>query len=73
MTSADGELTARLFTYPTGVHGIELCNDLGSAIVLPFQGQQIWDCGMLGRRLTMDPLLTCRPVELNKQWSDIDT
>ena len=36
-----GGLSARLFSYATGVQGVELKNSLGSVVVLPFQGQQV--------------------------------
>lgn len=48
-----GELTASAFTYPSGVAAIRIRNSLGEVVVLPFQGQQIWDATFLGRRLTM--------------------
>ena len=46
-------LTASTFLYPSGVHGLRLANELGHLIVLPYQGQQIWDARFLGRTLTM--------------------
>jgi hypothetical protein len=57
-----GELKAALFRYATGVDGIELSNSLGKLIVLPFQGQQIWDATMQGRRLTMKSMYVVRSV-----------
>ncbi len=46
-------LTASAFTYPGGVAGLRLRNDRGAIVVLPFQGQQIWDATFDGRTLTM--------------------
>jgi len=48
-----GELTASTFRYPSGVCALRLKNSLGELILLPYQGQQIWDATMRGRRLTM--------------------
>lgn len=39
--------------YPGGVCALRLANALGHLILLPFQGQQIWDVHLRGRRLTM--------------------
>lgn len=46
-------LTASIFLFSTGVHGLRLANNIGQIIVLPFQGQQIWRMGFYGRDLTM--------------------
>jgi len=48
-----GELTASTFRYPSGVCALRLKNTLGELVLLPYQGQQIWDASMRGRRLTM--------------------
>ena len=40
----NGDLRASLFLYDSGVHGIKIENKLGYITVLPYQGQQIWDC-----------------------------
>lgn len=48
-----GELSASTFRYPSGVCGLRLKNSLGELVLLPYQGQQIWDVTMRGRRLTM--------------------
>lgn len=48
-----GELSASLFRYPSGVCAVRLKNLLGELIILPYQGQQIWDASMRGRRMTM--------------------
>lgn len=48
-----GELTASIFRYPSGVCALRLQNALGELVMLPYQGQQIWDATLRGRRLTM--------------------
>ena len=48
-----GELTASIFCFPSGVHALRLKNAAGELVLLPYQGQQIWDATMCGRRLTM--------------------
>ena len=48
-----GPLTATAFRYESGVCGLRLENELGYLVLLPFQGQQIWDAAFRGRRLTM--------------------
>ena len=51
--AASGELAATAFTYPSGVQALRLSNAVGSIVVLPYQGQQIWDAQFHGRTLTM--------------------
>jgi hypothetical protein len=53
-----GGLTASTFLYSTGVHGLHLVNQVGQMILLPFQGQQIWDVEFHGRTLTMKSMFT---------------
>lgn len=48
-----GELAAAAFRYPSGVQALRLSNSVGGIVVLPFQGQQIWDAQFHGRTLTM--------------------
>lgn len=48
-----GELTASAFRHASGVAALRIRNRVGEIIVLPFQGQQIWDATFHGRRLTM--------------------
>jgi hypothetical protein len=48
-----GELSASIFRYRSGVCALRLKNVLGELVLLPYQGQQIWDATMRGRRLTM--------------------
>lgn len=49
----DEEFAVRSFTYATGVEALRIENSVGEMIVLPYQGQQIWDLSMFGRRQTM--------------------
>lgn len=53
LTVEAGQLRASVFRYPGGVCAVRLVNALGNLVLLPFQGQQIWDATMRGRRLTM--------------------
>ena len=48
-----GELSASLFRYESGVAAVRVKNARGEMIVLPFQGQQVWDARFDGRVLTM--------------------
>ena len=48
-----GDFEAWAFRYSTGVAGLRISNSAGEMVVLPFQGQQIWDLRMFGRRQTM--------------------
>lgn len=48
-----GELSASAFRFQSGVCAVRLKNSLGELVMLPFQGQQIWDARFRGRRLTM--------------------
>jgi hypothetical protein len=47
------DFKVKTFIYPSGVHAIRLENSLGHLIMLPFQGQQIWDAVFYDRCLTM--------------------
>lgn len=54
----DGPLAATTFRFPTGVCGLRLGNQWGDAVMLPWQGQQIWSLSFGGpgyprRDLTM--------------------
>lgn len=49
----NGELKAYLFKFPSGVCGVKLMNSVGYIIVLPYQGQQVWDAVFHGRSLKM--------------------
>ena len=48
-----GKLVATAFRYKSGVAGLRVDNGAGTVILLPFQGQQVWDAVFLGRSLTM--------------------
>ncbi|MDD4189140.1 MAG: DUF4432 family protein [Eubacteriales bacterium] len=49
----NGGLHVSAFLYDTGVHALRIRNLRGDIIMLPYQGQQIWDCAFDNRRLTM--------------------
>jgi hypothetical protein len=51
-------LSALLFRYESGVCGLRIKNSRGQLVMLPFQGQQIWDCEFEGRNLTMKSMFT---------------
>jgi len=53
LVAESGKLRAAAFRYATGVAALVVENGVGTAALLPFQGQQIWDAHFLGRRLTM--------------------
>ncbi|MFV0399153.1 MAG: DUF4432 family protein [Oscillospiraceae bacterium] len=48
-----GEFSAGTFRYSTGVEALRIRNGRGEIVLLPFQGQQVWRAGFLGRELTM--------------------
>ena len=48
-----GDIVVHAFRYPAGVAALEIENGAGRVVLLPFQGQQIWDAEFGGRRLTM--------------------
>jgi len=48
-----GGLAASTFTFTGGVAGLRLANGRGAIVMLPWQGQQIWDAAFDGRTLTM--------------------
>ena len=54
----DGELSATLFRFDTGVEAVRISNARGEIIVLPFQGQQVWNARFDERTLTMKSLFT---------------
>ena len=53
LLAESGELSAGVLCFDSGVCAVRLKNSLGELILLPYQGQQIWDATMRGRRLTM--------------------
>lgn len=48
-----GELSGSLFKYETGIDAIRLKNKSGYVILLPYNGQMIWDVVFCGRSLKM--------------------
>lgn len=48
-----GEFSASLFTYSTGVQAVRLKNSRGEIVMLPYQGQHIWDAVFDSRSLCM--------------------
>lgn len=53
-----GELSAVLARTDTGVDTVRISNSRGHLLMLPFQGQQIWDAAFDGRTLTMKSMFT---------------
>lgn len=51
-------LAAFTFRFASGVCAVRLENAVGSLVMLPFQGQQIWSAEFAGRKLTMKSM--CR-------------
>lgn len=51
-------LSASLFRYDSGVCGLRIKNSRGHLVMLPFQGQQIWDCEFEGRNLKMKSMFS---------------
>lgn len=50
--NGDG-LSASIFAYSTGIQAVRLKNRRGEAVILPYQGQQVWDATFDGRSLCM--------------------
>jgi hypothetical protein len=66
-------MSVRATRYDSSVLGLEISNSKGVATLLPFQGQQVWDLTMLGRRLTMQSMYKePRYTDPNKIWGYID-
>jgi len=55
-------LTATAFRFDSGIAALRIDNDVGHVVLLPFQGQQVWDATFHGRRLTMQSVFA-EPVE----------
>jgi hypothetical protein len=53
-----GSIAVTAFTYPSGVEAIRMENERGHIVLLPYQGQQIWDAEFLGRNLKMQNLFS---------------
>ena len=51
-------LTASTFLFSTGVEGLRVSNGVGEMVMLPYQGQQIWDLRFRDRVLTMKSMFT---------------
>jgi hypothetical protein len=51
-------ICASTFLFETGVHGLRITNNFGSMVLLPYQGQQIWNCNFHGRDLAMKSMFT---------------
>ncbi|MBS3647233.1 DUF4432 family protein [Pseudaminobacter sp. 19-2017] len=51
--ATSGGFAVSAFRYRSAVAALRVENGAGTAVLLPFQGQQIWDATFLGRRLTM--------------------
>lgn len=47
------EFTVETFRYRTGVAALTVENSRGRVVLLPFDGQQVWDATFDGRRITM--------------------
>lgn len=50
---SSGELSAKLFTYSTGVKAVRLSNSRGGITVLPYMGQMIWRADFDGYEMAM--------------------
>jgi len=57
-----GKLKASTFVYATGVEALRIDSGRGHIVVLPYQGQQVWDAVFEGRRLTMNSYFS-QPVK----------
>lgn len=64
----DGELKAYLFRYDSGVCAVKLENEFGYIIVLPYQGQMVWDAVFHGRSLKMQN--DCPIPKFRKEFRD---
>ena len=62
-------LVATAFRYRSGVAALRIRNEEGEIVMLPFQGQQIWDATFLGRSLTMRSMFD-EPVETRDYLSN---
>ena len=53
LLAEEGEMRASAFRYSTGVEALRIANGRGWIVMLPFQGQQIWEFHFDGRDLKM--------------------
>ncbi len=51
-----GALTASTFIYSTGIRAVRLSNDMGHIVMLPYNGQMIWEAVFEGRSIGMKTL-----------------
>lgn len=51
---SSGNLKASLFKYDSGINAIRLENEVGYIVVLPYNGQMIWDAYFYGRSIKME-------------------
>ena len=59
-----GKLKASTFMYDTGVHAVRLKGERTELILLPFQGQQVWQANVDERNLTMKSMFDApRPTQ----------
>ncbi len=56
-----GNLSASLFKYKSGIKAVRLKNEVGYIVVLPYNGQMIWDAFFYDRSLKMNTTFT-QPV-----------
>ncbi|WP_168208274.1 DUF4432 family protein [Agrobacterium sp. T29] len=56
LIARQGVIEAFGFRYASGIEALEIHNGAGTAVLLPFRGQQIWDVVFNGRRLTMQTI-----------------
>lgn len=50
----EDNLEASLFKFDSGIEAIRLKNEVGHIVVLPYNGQMIWDANFYGRSLKMN-------------------
>lgn len=53
-----GSIVVSGFRFSTGVEAVRIANGVGEVVLLPFQGQQVWDATFYGRRLTMKSMFS---------------
>ncbi|MFP4331230.1 MAG: DUF4432 family protein [Spirochaetaceae bacterium] len=56
LVASAGVIEVRTFRFTTGVEALKVTTAVGEVVLLPFQGQQIWDAHFYGRRLTMESM-----------------
>ena len=53
-----GSTAVSCFRFSTGVEAVRIRNGVGEVVLLPFQGQQVWDASFFGRRFTMKSMFS---------------